>query len=171
MSAFSSSIRFARAGSVASTCWDWSCRTAEIMLLASMVMWNRSTETAVRGRHILSAFRIAADGFIATNSTPSCDSWGRSWSLAATACPERPSTCPQVGWAGVRSMMTVMYLSPWLLCDHTCSSTTMALTPSERRESLISARLPSARTALCAVCQLTPSSYCGCSQMSMVRSA
>ena len=39
-------------------------------------------------------------------------------------------------------MMTVTYLSPRLVCRHTCSSTPMTLTPSKRVGSSISSRCP-----------------------------
>ena len=58
---------------------------------------------------------------------------------------------------GVRSMITVTYLSPRRVWRHTSSSTPMTLTPSNRAGSLISSRLPSARTASLAVFQATPS--------------
>lgn len=54
-------------------------------------------------------------------------------------------------------MITVMYLSPRLVWRQTCSSTPMTFTPSNRVGSLISSRLPSARTALLAVSYATPS--------------
>ena len=53
--------------------------------------------------------------------------------------------------------MTLTYLSPRRVWCHTCSSTPMALTPLNRPGSLISNRLPSARTALFTVSQATPS--------------
>ena len=52
---------------------------------------------------------------------------------------------------GVRSMITVTYLSPRRVCRQTCSSTPMTLTPSNRCGSSISTRWPSARTASLAV--------------------
>ncbi len=58
---------------------------------------------------------------------------------------------------GVRSMITVTYLSPRRVCRHTCSSTPTTFTPSKRCGSSISTRLPSARTASLAVSQATPS--------------
>jgi hypothetical protein len=52
---------------------------------------------------------------------------------------------------GVRSMITVTYLSPRRVWRHACSSTPMTFTPFNRPGSLISARRPSARTASCRV--------------------
>ena len=52
---------------------------------------------------------------------------------------------------GVRSMITVTYLSPRRVCRHTCSSTPITATPSNRAGSSIRTRLPSARTASLAV--------------------
>lgn len=54
-------------------------------------------------------------------------------------------------------MITVRYLSPWRVCRQTCSSTPITRTPSKRASSSISRRWPSARTALFAVCDATPS--------------
>ena len=51
---------------------------------------------------------------------------------------------------GVTSKMTVTYLSPYGVWRHTCSSTPMTRTPSNRVGSLISERSPSARTAVLA---------------------
>jgi len=52
--------------------------------------------------------------------------------------------------------MTVTYLSPNLVCRHTCSSTPRTRTPSKRTGSLMSRRCPSARTASFAVCHGHP---------------
>ena len=57
----------------------------------------------------------------------------------------------------VRSMITVTYLSPARVWRHTCSSTPIAVTPSNRPGSSIRARLPSARTASLAVSHATAS--------------
>ena len=51
---------------------------------------------------------------------------------------------------GVKSKMTVTYLSPYGVWRHTCSSTPMTRTPSHRAGSLISRRWPSARTVVLA---------------------
>ena len=56
---------------------------------------------------------------------------------------------------GVRSMITVTYLSPRRVWRQTCSSTPMTLTPSNRVGSSIRTRLPSARTASLAVFHAT----------------
>ena len=60
---------------------------------------------------------------------------------------------------GVRSMITVTYLSPRRVWRHTCSSTPMTFTPFNRPGSLISTRRPSARTASLAVFHATPSPW------------
>src|SRR5690606_27008353 len=57
---------------------------------------------------------------------------------------------------GVRSMTTVTYLSPFLVCRQACSSTPTTRTPSRRAGSLMSRRCPSARTASLAVFHDTP---------------
>ena len=51
---------------------------------------------------------------------------------------------------GVKSKMTVTYLSPYGVWRHTCSSTPMTRTPSHRAGSLISRRAPSLRTVVLA---------------------
>ncbi len=63
---------------------------------------------------------------------------------------------PVLFLAGVRSMITVTYLSPSLVCRQTCSSTPIVVTPSNRAGSSIRRRLPSARTAAFAALQDTP---------------
>ena len=69
---------------------------------------------------------------------------------------DRPGTMsksregPLRSWTGVKSKMTVTYLSPYGVWRHTCSSTPMTRTPSNRVGSLISERSPSARTAVLA---------------------
>src|SRR5699024_6717262 len=67
--------------------------------------------------------------------------------------PSGPGLVP----GGVRSMITVTYLSPRRVWRHTCSSTPITRTPSKRAGSSISSRFPSARAASLAVCQATPS--------------
>ena len=57
---------------------------------------------------------------------------------------------PLRSWTGVTSKMTVTYLSPYGVWRHTCSSTPMTRTPSNRAGSLISRRSPSARTVVLA---------------------
>ena len=70
---------------------------------------------------------------------------------------DRPGTMstsregPLRSWTGVKSKMTVTYLSPYGVCRHTCSSTPMTRTPSNRAGSLISRHWPSVRTAVLAV--------------------
>ncbi len=99
---------------------------------------------------------------IATTSTRSRQSCGRPASHVLKAALERPSTMsssragPVPSRIGVRSMMTVTYLSPLRVCRHTCSSTPRTVTPSNRSGSPIRIRCPSARTASLAVCHATP---------------
>ena len=57
---------------------------------------------------------------------------------------------PRRSRTAVTSKMTVTYLSPYGVWRHTCSSTPMTRTPSNRAGSLISRRWPSARTAVLA---------------------
>jgi hypothetical protein len=54
-------------------------------------------------------------------------------------------------------MTTVTYWSPRRVCRHTCSSTPITLTPSQRRGLSIRTRRPSSRTAVFAVFHDTPS--------------
>ena len=58
---------------------------------------------------------------------------------------------------GVRSMITVTYLPPQRVWRHTCSSTPITATRSNRAGSAISTRRPSASTASLAVFHATPS--------------
>ena len=74
---------------------------------------------------------------------------GRPSTMSSSRAGPRPSRI------GVRSMITVTYLSPLRVCRHTCSSTPTTATPSNRAGSLIRTRLPSARTASLAVFQAT----------------
>ena len=57
---------------------------------------------------------------------------------------------PRRSRTAVTSKMTVTYLSPYGVWRHTCSSTPMTRTPSNRAGSLISRRWPSARTVVLA---------------------
>src|SRR4051794_31025870 len=100
---------------------------------------------------------------IATTSTAFRQASSRSASQYLNACLERPSTMsssragPVPSRTAVRSTITVTNLSPRRVWRHTCSSTPIAVTPSKRFSSLISTRLPSARTASLAVFHATPS--------------
>ena len=81
---------------------------------------------------------------------------GREASQVLKTRLDRPGTMsrsregPLRSWTGVKSKMTVTYLSPYGVWRHTCSSTPMTRTPSNRAGSLISRRWPSARTAVLA---------------------
>ena len=100
---------------------------------------------------------------IATTSMQFFHASGQASSQALNAALERPSTMssnfagPVLSLVGVRSMITVTYLSPRRVWRQTCSSTPITRTPSKRAGSSISSRFPSARTASLAVCQATPS--------------
>ena len=59
----------------------------------------------------------------------------------------------------VTSKMTVTYPSPYGVWRHTCSSTPMTRTPTNRAGSLISRRIPSARAAVLAVFPDTPRAW------------
>ena len=93
---------------------------------------------------------------IATISIRSRHVSGREASQVVTTCLERPGTIsrsregPRRSRIGVKSKMTVTYLSPSGVWRHTCSSTPMTRTPSNLAGSLISRRWPSARTAVLA---------------------
>ncbi|SPT55250.1 Uncharacterised protein [Schaalia odontolytica] len=93
---------------------------------------------------------------IATISMRLRQVWGWEASQVLKTRLERPGTMsrsregPLRSWMGVKSKMTVTYLSPYGVWRHTCSSTPMTRTPSHRAGSLISRRAPSARTAVLA---------------------
>ena len=80
-------------------------------------------------------------------------------------CLERPGTMsksrqgPLRSRMGVKSKMTVTYLSPCGVWRYTCLSTPMTCTPSNRAGLLISRRWPSVRTAVLAVFQDTPRAW------------
>jgi hypothetical protein len=94
---------------------------------------------------------------IATTSTPSRQGVSRSPSQVLNTCFDRPSTisssraAPVPSRIGVRSMITVTYLSPRRVWRQQCSSTPITRTPSNRCRSSINTRLPSASTAWFAV--------------------
>ena len=81
---------------------------------------------------------------------------GREASQVLKTPLERPGTMPRSregprrSRTGVTSKITVTYLSPYGVWRHTCSSTPMTRTPSNRVGSLISRRWPSPRTAVLA---------------------
>ena len=91
---------------------------------------------------------------IATISMRSRHVSGREASQVLKTRLERPGTIsrsregPRRSRIGVKSKMTVTYLSPYGVWRHTCSSTPITRTPSNRVGSLISERSPSARTAV-----------------------
>ena len=93
---------------------------------------------------------------IATTSIRSHHVSGREARQALKTCLERPITMsksregPLRSRMGVKSKITVTNLSPYGVCRHTCSSTPMTRTPSNRVGSLMSARWPSVRTAVLA---------------------
>ena len=99
---------------------------------------------------------------IATTSTPSRQDLSGSPSQVLNTCFDRPSTIsssragPVPSRIGVRSMITVTYLSPRRVWRQQCSSTPITRTPSNRCGSSINTRLPSASTASFAVFHDTP---------------
>lgn len=99
---------------------------------------------------------------MATTSTRSRHVWGREVCHCLNTALERPSTMsnnragPVSSRTGVRSMITVTYLSPRFVCRQTCSSTPTTLTPLRPVSSLMRSRCPSVRTASLAVCQDMP---------------
>lgn len=74
--------------------WESRWRASVTAWFAKETMWNASTETAVRGSHMRRALRNAADGSIATTSTPSRHASGRAKSQSPTPVLSRPSTMP-----------------------------------------------------------------------------
>jgi hypothetical protein len=98
----------------------------------------------------------------AAASTPSRQDVSRSPSQVLNTCFDRPSTIsssragPVPSRIGVRSMITVTYLSPRRVWRQQCSSTPITRTPSNRCGSSINTRLPSASTASFAVFHDTP---------------
>lgn len=94
---------------------------------------------------------------------PSRHACGRAFNQVAKTRLERPSTMsrrrdrPVLSRAGVRSMITVTYLSPRRVCRQTCSSAPMIFTPLKRTRSTMSTRHPSAKTAWFAVFHEAPS--------------
>src|SRR5215211_7339297 len=129
------------------------CRVERVALAAAVSTSGSSSTAAVLN---------PVNPSIATTSTASRHVCGRSASQVLNAALERPSTMssnlagPVPSRTGVRSMITVTYLSPRRVWRHTCSSTPRTLTPSKRCSSSMRTRLPSARTALLAVSQATP---------------
>ena len=93
---------------------------------------------------------------IATISMRSRHVSGREASQVLKTPLEQPGTMsksrqgPLRSRMGVKSKITVTYLSPYGVWRHTCSSTPMTRTPSNRAGSLISRRAPSPRTAVLA---------------------
>jgi|GEM_PF-2017174 len=93
---------------------------------------------------------------IATISMRSRQVWGWEASQVLKTPLERPGIMsrsrqgPRRSRTGVTSKITVTHLSPYGVWRHTCSSTPMTRTPSNRVGSLISRRAPSTRTAVLA---------------------
>ena len=89
----------------------------------------------------------------AVTSTPSRQSWGQSVSQVLKTCLVRLATMsrslegPVPLRIRVRSIMTVTYLSPWLVWRRMRSSTPIVFTGSKRRGSALKRRRPSAETA------------------------
>lgn len=101
-------------------------------------MWNGSITTVAVGSSSLAAVLNLVNLSIATTTfTPSRHALGRGASHALNAALGWPSTMssnlagPVPARIGVRSMITVTYLSPRRVWRHTCSSTPTVVTPIE----------------------------------------
>ena len=132
--------------------------STELRLKAARLTWA----FAAAGRARLEVLKPVNPSIPAT-FTPVRQAWGRLASQALNAALDRPSTMsssragPVPTRIGVRSMITMTYLSPFLVWRHTCSSTPIAATPSNRAASSMSTRRPSARTASFVVFHATAS--------------
>ena len=128
---------------------------------ARCTTWKGSMTAVASGSSSAAALLNPVNPSIATISMLSRHVAGWEASQVLKTCLERPGTIsnsregPLRSWTGVTSKMTVTYLSPYGVWRHTCSSTPMTRTPSNRVGSLISERSPSARTAVLAVFQDT----------------
>jgi len=118
----------------------------ELLLDASLARgttWNGSITATASGSSSAAAFLNPVKPSIETVSTPSRQPRGRSASHRLNTSFERPGTMSSrraglvLSRTGVRSMMTVTYLSPRHVWRHTCSSAPITATPSEWAGSLI----------------------------------
>ena len=145
----------------------WSCwtrrRHRSRASPARRTTWKGSITATASGSSSVVAVLNPVNPSIATTSTPSRQACGRSASQVLNACLERPSTMsssragPVPSRIGVRSMITVTYLSPRRVCrQHVLVDADRRSTPSNRCGSSIRTRLPSARTASLAVFHDTP---------------
>ena len=123
---------------------------------ARCTTWKGSMTALASGSSSAAALLNTVNPSIATISMWLRHVSGREASQVVTTCLERPGTIsrsregPRRSRIGVKSKMTVTYLSPSGVWRHTCSSTPMTRTPSNLAGSLISRRWPSARTAVLA---------------------
>ena len=104
---------------------------------ASRTTWKGSMTATASGNSSVVAVLNPVNPSIATMSIPWRQVWSRSASHCLNTCLDRPSTMsssragPVPARTGVRSMITVTYLSPRRVCRHTCSSTPITFTPVE----------------------------------------
>ena len=140
--------------------WWSSCpvrlRHSSKALPARRTTWKGSMTALAPGSSSAAAFLNPVNPSIATISMRLRHVSGWEASQVLKTCLERPGTMsksregPLRSRIGVTSKMTVTNLSPYRVWRHTCSSTPMTRTPSNRVGSLISERSPSARTAVLA---------------------
>ena len=132
---------------------------------ARRTTWKGSMTALAPGSSSAAALLNPVNPSIATISMRSRHMSGWEASQVLKTRLERPGTMskrregPLRSRMGVKSKMTVTYVSPYGVCRHTCSSTPMTRTPSNRPGSLISRRWPSVRTAVLAVFQDTPRAW------------
>ena len=125
-------------------------------LPARCTTWKGSMTALAPGSSSVAALLNPVNPSIATISMRLRHVSGREASQVLKTCLERPGTMsksregPLRSRMGVKSKITVTYLSPYGVWRHTCSSTPMTRTPSNRVGSLISRRWPSPRTAVLA---------------------
>ena len=134
-------------------------------LPARCTTWKGSMTALASGSSSAAALLNPVNPSIATISIRSRHVSGCEASQVLKTPLEQPGTMPRSregprrSRTGVTSKMTVTYLSPYGVWRHTCSSTPMTRTPSNRVGSLISRRWPSPRTAVLAVFQDTPRAW------------
>lgn len=125
-------------------------------LPARCTTWKGSMTTVASGSFSAAALVNPVNPSIATISILSRHVSGWEASQVLKTCLERPGTMsksregPLRSRMGVTSKITVTHLSWCGVWRHTCSSTPMTRTPSNRVGSLIRRRWPSPRTAVLA---------------------
>ena len=104
---------------------------------ARCTTWKGSMTAVASGSSSAAALLNPVNPSIATISIFSRHVWGWEASQVLKTCLDRPGTMsksregPRRSRMGVKSKMTVTYLSPYGVCRHTCSSTPMTHTPTE----------------------------------------